>query len=98
MAVNEFINESSELSSLIDEEVSTSNKVDNRGVKQAGFFVLRGAAMPAVLVETAFISNEKEESKLKKDKFQQDIARLIYLGITRYESRKNNITKKENQA
>ena len=97
MAVNEFINESSELSSLIDEEVSNTNKVDNRGVKQAGFFVLRGAAMPAVLVETAFISNEKEESKLKKAKFQKDIARLIYLGIGRYESRKNNISKKENQ-
>ena len=98
MAVNEFINESSELSSLIDDEVLGTDKVESRGVKQAGFFVLRGAAMPAVLVETAFISNDKEETMLRKGKFQDELARLIYHGINRYESRKNNVSKKENQA
>jgi len=98
MAVNEFINESSELSSLIAEKVSRTTRVENRGVKQAGFFVLRGAGMPAILVETAFISNGKEESKLKKDNFQRDIARMIYLGINSYVSRKDNTSGKENRS
>ncbi|MDR2709038.1 MAG: N-acetylmuramoyl-L-alanine amidase, partial [Elusimicrobiota bacterium] len=55
MMQNEFLNESSELSSFIDAVAKGKLKIPNRGVKQAGFYVLRGAAMPAVLIETAFI-------------------------------------------
>ncbi len=98
MAVNEFINESSELSSLIAEQVAEKGKVENRGVKQAGFFVLRGAGMPAVLIETAFISNRKDEAKLEKGKFQKQLARLIYYGIKKYEARKYDEIKRENKS
>ncbi len=98
MTVNEFINESSELSSFIAEEVTHNEKTENRGVKQAGFFVLRGARMPAVLVEAAFISNKKEESNLNKRRFQNEIANFIYNGIKRYEARKSQIEQKESGA
>ena len=79
MVVNEFINESSELCSFITEEVIRRIKIVNRGVKQAGFYVLRGAQMPAVLVECAFLSNEKEEIRLKKPKEPQTNAYAVYM-------------------
>ena len=65
MAVNEFINESSELCSFITDGVLRRVKIENRGIKQAGFYVLRGTQMPAVLVECAFLSNAREEERLK---------------------------------
>jgi N-acetylmuramoyl-L-alanine amidase len=91
MTVNEFINESSELCSIIGGEVSRRLKIENRGVKQAGFFVLRGAMMPAVLVECAFLSNYGEEAKLKTRKFQSSMADSIYEGVKRYEQRQENL-------
>ncbi|MBN1823926.1 MAG: N-acetylmuramoyl-L-alanine amidase [Endomicrobiales bacterium] len=95
MTVNEFINESSELCSLITKEVTKRIRIENRGVKQAGFYVLRGAAMPAALVECAFISNYGEEAKLKSRKFQSYIADSIYEGIMKYEGRKNSLNAKK---
>ena len=84
MIVNEFINESSKLCSLIGNEVVARTQQIYRGVKQAGFYVLRGAQMPAVLVECGFISNPKEELKLINPQFQNLIADGIYAGIKRY--------------
>jgi len=84
MIVNEFINESSKLCSLIGNEVVRRTEQNYRGVKQAGFYVLRGTQMPAVLVECGFISNPKEELKLITPKFQKLIVDGIYAGIKRY--------------
>jgi N-acetylmuramoyl-L-alanine amidase len=89
LMVNEFINESSELCSLITGEVTHRIKIENRGVKQAGFYVLRGAEMPAVLVECAFLSNVREEARLRTRKFQSQIADAIYEGVKDYVSRKD---------
>ena len=85
LAMNEFMNESSELCSLICFEVDNSLRVvGNRGVKQAGFSVLKGAKMPAVLVEAAFISNASGERKLSSSKFQKELAESICVGVTKY--------------
>ncbi len=54
---------------------------ENRGVKQAPFAVLVGATMPAILVESGFISNPGEEKRLASDKGQHRIARSIAEGI-----------------
>ncbi|MFN3551264.1 MAG: N-acetylmuramoyl-L-alanine amidase, partial [Endomicrobiia bacterium] len=90
MIVNEFINESSKLCSLIGQEVTQRTKQNYRGVKQAGFYVLRGAQMPAMLVECGFISNPTEELKLIMPEFQKLIADGIYSGIKKYfENEKN---------
>jgi len=87
MVVNEYINESSELCSFVGSEVTKRIKLENRGVKQAGFFVLRGAQMPAVLVECAFISHLGEESRLRTKKFQNLMADSIFSGIIDFERR-----------
>jgi N-acetylmuramoyl-L-alanine amidase len=56
-----------------------------RGVKQAPFHVLIGATMPAVLIEVGFISNAKEEKKLRKVKVQNRMAEAISKGIITFE-------------
>lgn len=53
----------------------------SRGVQRADFFVLRGALMPAVLVEVGFITNTKEASFLKRADYQNSIAKGISDGI-----------------
>ena len=79
MVQNEFITESSELSEVLD--------IRNRGVKQAGFKVLKGIQMPAVLIEAAFLSNPEEERLLQDPDFQRRIVRGIVEGIRRFQSR-----------
>ncbi len=58
--------------------------VKNLGVKQGPFYVLVGATMPSILVETAFISNEKEETRLGDPQYQDQVAEGILEGISAY--------------
>ena len=58
--------------------------VKNLGVKQGPFYVLVGATMPSILVETAFISNEKEEERLTDDSYQDTTVAGILDGIKAY--------------
>jgi len=81
MAQNEFLNESSELAELVQKELTSRFTIEDRGLNQAGFYVLKGCYMPAILVELAFISNKKEEELLKKDSFRKKAAQGIYEGI-----------------
>ncbi|MDO8734790.1 MAG: N-acetylmuramoyl-L-alanine amidase [Elusimicrobiota bacterium] len=88
MAVTEFMNESSSVCGLINQEICKNfSNLDSRGVKQANFYVLRGATMPAVLVEVGFLSNAKEEKLLNQKKFQKKITENIFNGIKEYEKR-----------
>jgi N-acetylmuramoyl-L-alanine amidase len=89
MALNEYVNESSELCGFIADEAQSKLKILNRGVKQASFYVLRGARMPAVLVESAFLSNCEQEAKLNLEEFQNAVANSIYCGVVKYYARKN---------
>lgn len=54
------------------------------GIHQAGFFVLVGAAMPRILVETAFISNEYEERLLRTRQFQYQVADALYESVKQF--------------
>jgi len=58
--------------------------VKNLGVKQGPFYVLVGATMPSILVETAFLSNEKEEVRLRDTQYQDATAAGILDGIRAY--------------
>src|ERR1039457_2145270 len=58
--------------------------VRNLGVKQGPFYVLVGATMPSILVETSFLSNEREEERLKDAKYQEIVAGGIMEGIRGY--------------
>lgn len=56
----------------------------NLGVKQGPFYVLVGATMPSILVETAFLSNEREEERLNDPSYQDDAAEGIAEGVRQY--------------
>jgi len=58
--------------------------VKNLGVKQGPFYVLVGATMPSILVETAFVSNERDEQKLRDPAYQDLTAEGIAAGIKGY--------------
>lgn len=85
MAQTEFLNESGSLAEIMQENLCRTLKVENRGIKQAPFIVLAGAAMPAVLLEVGFISNKKDEKKLASKQTQEAIATAIYKSIARFE-------------
>jgi N-acetylmuramoyl-L-alanine amidase len=84
MAQAEHLEESSALASRLQEELAVVTGSEGRGVKQAPFRVLVGAAMPAVLVEVAFISNPEEEKLLASDAYQARIAASLARGIERF--------------
>ncbi len=65
--------------------VSNSYKpVNNKGVKKAPFIVLIGADIPSILVESSFISNPREEKRLRTKGYVNEIAEGIYSGIKTY--------------
>jgi len=76
----ESVRLSREVCSIIDKNMNT--KVI--GVKGAGFYVLKGVHMPAVLIETGFLSNAHEERLLKNAYYRQQITESIGQGISRY--------------
>ena len=87
MKLNEYMNESAECCAFISKNVGSIIKIrrgSGHGIKQAGFYVLKGARMPAVLVEAGFITNKKDLRFLKKGKNRQLIARKLYKSIREY--------------
>jgi len=76
-----FVKESEVWASSVQKEIAEFSEYKSRGVDQAGFYVLIGASMPAVLVETGFISNQKEEKSLKNSKYQKELAQAICKSI-----------------
>jgi N-acetylmuramoyl-L-alanine amidase len=60
------------------------NRIKNKGVKQAPFYVLLGAQMPAILVETSFISNPRECKRLTTEQYQNHLSEGILKGIQKY--------------
>ena len=82
----EFLQESKDLAVYVAESMKkyTPIKPFKTGVNQAGFYVLKWAFMPSILVETGFISNPEEEKKLNNPEIQKRIAKAIYKGILEY--------------
>jgi len=86
-----YYNESILLANHVQESLilsldSNYRKFLNRGAKAAPFYVLFGAEMPSVLIETLFISNRKEEKMLRNERYKQRIAEAIFIGIQNYMS------------
>ncbi|HMU95382.1 MAG TPA: N-acetylmuramoyl-L-alanine amidase [Elusimicrobiota bacterium] len=88
LARNEHMNDSSEIAALIAHQAAKRLPLANRGVKQAGFYVLRGTAMPAILIETGFITHPKEEGLLRSTRYHQKLIETVYAGLLDYEKRK----------
>jgi len=89
LMANSKINESSHLATEIQKSLVGNlgrhyTGVRDLGVRQGPFYVLLGATMPSVLVETAFISNPKEETLLTDRKYHERAAAAIALGVRNY--------------
>lgn len=72
---------SSRLAYAVHESLVASLGAEDRGVKQAPFYVLAGARMPAVLLEVGFISHEAEAAKLQTREYQEQIASAVAEGV-----------------
>ena len=59
------------------------------GVKAARYYVLKGVALPAVLVEIAFLSNYNDEQKLKNSYYRQRVAEALAVGLGKYTEQLN---------
>lgn len=81
---NRFISSSSHLAETIQTDVTRDLGLPNRGVRQAGFRVLVGAYMPAVLIELGFLSHAQEEKRLGDSTYQRELAKAIGDAILRY--------------
>ena len=95
MAHSSYMKYSEKFAELLNKDFSDNLKLSSRGVKQAGFYVLVGASMPSVLIETGFISNKNDSAFLKSKKGQQQIAQSIFNGIKTYRSFYDNEMKTE---
>ncbi|HXX65015.1 MAG TPA: N-acetylmuramoyl-L-alanine amidase [Bacteroidota bacterium] len=84
MAQSAHVKASEVFADLTQKEMATRTSIPNRGVKQAGFYVLVGAAMPNVLIETAYLSNREDERILRSDTGQQKIAEALLRAIRKY--------------
>ncbi len=84
LAQSEFQVESSRLAEIVQDSMTRALRLPNRGVKQAGFYVLGGAAMPAILIEIGFLSNPREERRFRDPRYRDEIARAIFAGLAEY--------------
>lgn len=85
MAQSAFIRYSEEVAGAIRRAMRGKIGIPDRGVHQAGFYVLVGASMPSVLIELGYLSNEKDVKVLKSTSGQKKIAKAIFEGIRAYE-------------
>ena len=84
MAQSAYVRYSESFADMLNTEWIKNVKIPSRGIKQAGFYVLVGAAMPAVLIETGYLSNKKDAHYLNSKTGQQKIAETIFKGIVKY--------------
>ncbi len=87
MHQSEQLEESSNLALRIQLALVEGSKAVDRGVKQAGFYVLRGAFMPSVLIELGFITNVEEEKKLLNKDYQNELANSIVQGVKSFKQK-----------
>ena len=81
MSQDSTIQSSLEAGDKVLHSLKSVGKVHKHTVQQAGFAVLKSPDIPSILIETAFISNPKEERKLRNRKHQQKIAKAVTRGV-----------------
>ncbi|MEJ2031605.1 MAG: N-acetylmuramoyl-L-alanine amidase [Deltaproteobacteria bacterium] len=86
---NTKVNESAKLAKFVQTDIVNGlshsySKICDLGVRRAPFVVLIGAQMPAILIETAFLSNPEEARRLCNHAYQQKLAGQIVAGVSQY--------------
>ncbi len=92
-----YLDQSLSFADDIQRQFKSRLESSNRGVKQAGFLVLRQSSMPSVLVETGFLSNQAEANYLKSESGQQVIASSIFDAFRRFKSRNSGSNTSDQQ-
>ena len=92
--VNHYVEQSINFASMVQNELVKTAGRGNRGVKQAGYLVLRKSTMPRVLVELDFISNAEAENYLLSPIGQRTLARSLSNAFTKYKAEFDRIEKK----
>ena len=85
LSLADTIDKSHDIARDVLKELGTVNDLLRHQVESAGFVVLKSPDIPSVLVETAFISNAREEKRLKTAKHQEKLATAIFKGVRRYQ-------------
>lgn len=86
LAQSQHLAASQRLATMIQEELNRDLDLRDRGVKQAPFRVLMGAAMPAVLVELGFISTKDEEQRLRTPEYRAQLVETLVRAVGRFKS------------
>ena len=99
MMQEEYLDESILLADKVQKRFKNSLNRHNRGVKQAGFLVLRETTMPSVLIELGFLSNPKEGKFLNSKEGQQKMANAIVKAIKAYKAsvQSTSVEERKNQ-
>jgi N-acetylmuramoyl-L-alanine amidase len=87
IAQSSYLKESEDLAQMVNSEIHVRTQIPDQGVYQAGLFVLMGAAMPRILVETAFLSNTYDERLLKTRSFRQKVAEALSNSILQFKKK-----------
>ncbi len=80
----EYLDQSTQLARLVQDNFTKTLNRNDRGVKQAGFWVLHNTYMPSVLVETGFLTYKPEGAYLNSTKGQSEVSLSIYKGVMDY--------------
>ncbi len=91
MMQSAFLNQSIELSAHVQDEFVKKTKREDRGVKQAGFLVLRKTTMPAILIELGFLTNKTDEDYLISANGKVLIASSIFSALKTYKSKHETV-------
>jgi len=78
-----YLDQSLKLAAIVEKNF-VGIKRSSRGVKQAGFMVLWRSKMPSILIETGFISNNKERAYLTSNSGQEELADAIAKAVKQY--------------
>lgn len=92
---DQYMDRSVTCADLIQTNMIKASKRNDRGVRQAGFLVLRATSMPSVLIELGFISNKEEEKYLNDSDNQAKVCKAIYQAFANY---KHDIDKRNGKA
>ena len=90
LSLSDTIDRSLELASGVLKELGSVNHLLRSRVESAGFVVLKSPDIPSMLVETAFLSNAREEKRLKNARHQEKLAKAIFKGVRRYQLAMND--------